>query len=348
MKITLIRRRWSATGGAENYLLRLAKQLQQRGHEASLICEKWDQRQQDCFREVIELPIKASRARQPMEFANQANHFLENHEADCVLSLERGIHAEIYRAGDGVHRAWLHQRKKFRPVRGRFQNLLNPKNRILCKLEKFTFNPAHISRVIANSEMVKKNILEYFKYPPENIHVIPNGVDIEYFSSGNRAEGRVALQADENDFVILLVGAGKERKGHDFARQVARRLGKKAKLAIVAKPQFCPMPSIYAAADIFLLPTLYDPSANVILEAMAAGLPVITTTDNGASEVIQHRVNGFVVPSAKNVTQMTEIAQNLVQNHQFREQISAAARQTASEFSLEKNVSATIALCEAI
>ncbi len=55
------------------------------------------------------------------------------------------------------------------------------------------------------------------------------------------------------------------------------------------------LPALYAAADIFLLPTLYDPFSNACLEALAAGLPVITTRHNGFSEIIEHGVHGSIV-----------------------------------------------------
>jgi UDP-glucose:(heptosyl)LPS alpha-1,3-glucosyltransferase len=104
--------------------------------------------------------------------------------------------------------------------------------------------------------------------------------------------------------------------------------------------------SAYASADAFLLPSLYDPFANVTLEAMSAGLPVITTRDNGACEAIQPGQNGFVVSSAKETAEMSAMLITLKSDPALRERMGLAAQQTAREYSFQKNADATIALCE--
>src|SRR5476649_411631 len=116
---------------------------------------------------------------------------------------------------------------------------------------------------------------------------------------GDRALGRRGLGLTADDYVVLLVGAGAERKGHAIAREAMRLIKKKySKLVIIDSPPPVAMPHVYAAADVFLLPTLYDPFANVTLEALAAGLPVITSAQNGASEIMTHETNGFILPRA--------------------------------------------------
>ena len=66
------------------------------------------------------------------------------------------------------------------------------------------------------------------------------------------------------------------------------------------------LPALYPAADIFLLPTLYDPFSNACLEALADGLPVITTRDNGFSEIIQDRVHGSIIGSPPNTGEICD------------------------------------------
>lgn len=342
MKITFVRRRWSPTGGAENYLQRLAARLGKNGHEVDLVCEEWREAP-DIFQNIHSLPQKGPRATRPREFARTANRFLSNHPTDCVFSLERGIACDIYRAGDGVHRQWLAQRARFKPLLGHLQNFLNPKNNILCLLESGTFDPEITSHVIANSEMVKKDILQWFSFPEDRISVIHNGVDFEFFSSGSRDNGRKALGISKDEFILLLVGAGAERKGIKYAQQTASRV-KGSRLLIIDKTPPCPMPDVYAAADVFLFPTLYDPFANVTLEAMAAGLPVITTESNGGHEAIQSGKNGFIALAADQVDEMAAYCMAMMDS-QLRMKIGEEARAAARLFSLEKNVSETLDLC---
>ncbi|NJK92057.1 MAG: glycosyltransferase family 4 protein [Blastochloris sp.] len=114
---------------------------------------------------------------------------------------------------------------------------------------------------------------------------------------------------------------------------------------IVDSPPSCAMPDVYAAADVFLFPTIYDPFANVTLEAMAAGLPVITTEANGGSQVLVHGNNGFVVSHNRCVKEMVELVSSL-RDSSLRQSIGAAAKETAGSWSLERNVKATLALIQ--
>lgn len=350
MDVTFLRRNWSATGGAENYLRRLAGALKQRGHRTRLLCESWDPEASHPFDEVAALPRSSRRASAPRQFADQANLHLMEGNHGLVFSMERGIKADVYRAGDGIHASWLHRRAQASPVRGRLRTWFNWKNRVVCDLERVTFHPANTRAVIANSEMVKREIQAFFGFPPERIHVLRNGVDAAFFASGDRARGRAALGFKPEEIILLLVGAGKERKGHLEAGKVAGRLRAKHpefRLHILDSPPPCSMPDVYAAADLFLLPTLYDPFANVTLEAMAAGLPVITTLANGAHEILTSGKNGFVVPSARDTDELAAYALSL-QDPERRRLIGEAGRTTAFHHGLEAHADATLRLLESL
>lgn len=344
MRIAFVRRHWSPTGGAEHYLKRLARSLTAAGHDCALLCETWDDASDDIFRLVEHFPVDSTSALKPKRFADAVNVRLGSVGEmgfQVVFSLERGIRAQIYRAGDGVHREWLRRRQKSHPVTGYLRNQLNPKNRVVCALERVTFHPRNTQRVIANSDMVRQDILRHFDYPADRIRVVRNGVDTAHFGSGNRAAGRKALDWDEDEYVVLLVGAGTERKGHREAQEAARRAGADVRLAIVDSPPPCSMPDLYAAADVFLLPTLYDPFANVTLEAMAAGLPVITTAANGGSEIIRPGREGFVVAQPDDAREMAHLLR-LMQDAGLRATMGKAARERAADYTLQKNVDETL------
>ena len=273
--------------------MRLASGLATQGHKITLYCEDWSPRENP-FQDVRKI-----NSDDPVTFARKALALPMRDRHDIVFSLERVPGCDLYRAGDGVHADWLAYRQAFHPVKGRIRTLLRSKNRELCRLEAEVFAHGGVRRLICNSRFVADQVIKRFAFPTDRIDVIYNGVPYQQFSMGDRALGRRALQLSPDDYVVLLVGAGRERKGHAIARNAMGRIKKKyAKLVIIDSPPSVAMPHVYAAADVFLLPTLYDPFANVTLEALAAGLPVITSAQNGASEIMEDGSNGFILPRA--------------------------------------------------
>jgi len=335
-KIAFLRRRFSPTGGAEHYLLRLASGLAARGHEMALYCENWSPRENPFH------AIRKVESNDPVSFAQRVKTVPLADRHDIIFSLERTPGCDLYRAGDGVHADWLAFRHSFSPVGGRLRTWLRDKNRKLCALEAEVFAPGGAKRVICNSHFVAGQIVKRFGFDPERIDVIYNGVPCQQFSAGDRALGRRALGLRAKDYVILLVGAGKERKGHDLAWRAMRHIRQKeAKLVIVDSPPPAAMPHVYAAADVFLLPTLYDPFANVTLEALAAGLPVITSAQNGAAEIMQDGVNGFVLPRADDVKRMVTLL-NELEDPTRRESLREPAQALAQKYDLSRNIEATL------
>jgi len=217
-RIAFLRRRFSPTGGAERYLLRLASGLASQGHPITLYCEEWSPR---------ENPFQAIRkieSNDPVSYAEKVMQQPLRDRHDIIFSLERLAGADLYRAGDGLHADWLAHRHSFSPIRGRIRTALRSKNAQLCRLEAKIFTPQGVKRVICNSKFVANQIIKRFQFPSDRIDIVYNGVPYQQFSMGDRALGRKALKLAEDDYVILLVGAGAERKGHAIAWEAMRRL----------------------------------------------------------------------------------------------------------------------------
>jgi UDP-glucose:(heptosyl)LPS alpha-1,3-glucosyltransferase len=337
-RIAFLRRTFSPTGGAERYLLRLASGLATQGHRLTLYCEEWSPRENP-FQEVRKIDSK-----DPVSYAQKVMRQPMRDRHDIVFSLERVPGCDIYRAGDGLHADWLAYRRAFYPLMGTVRSALRSKNRELCRLEGQVFAPGGVKRVICNSRFVADQVIKRFSFPEDRIDVIHNGVPYQQFSMGDRTLGRRALGLNTDDYVVLLVGAGSERKGHVIARAAMQKIKKKyAKLLIVDSPPPVAMQHVYAAADVFLLPTLYDPFANVTLEALAAGLPVITSAQNGASEIIENGVNGFVLPRADDMTLIVHLLNELI-DPECRARFRKPAQALAQQYDLPKNLNATLAV----
>ena len=287
---------------------RLLQALAAKGHELHLFAEAWEGKPDGVTLHPVS--VVGTRAQKPLRFAQAIQAELAKQQFDCVFSLERTLKQDVYRAGDGVHRVWLQRRREFAPWwkkpfigRGAF-------HRNMLALEAQTFDPANTRRIIVNSEMVKHEILEHFKFPAERIHLVRNGVDVARFQGGQRAETRARFGIGNNDYLVLFVGSGWERKGLRYlisALPVSALVN--VKLLVVGKDRrlrsapanilfagdMTNVESAYAAADLFAFLPIYEPSSNVVAEALAAGLPVVTTAQNGASELITEGVNGSVI-----------------------------------------------------
>lgn len=342
MKLALIRRHYSATGGAELYLQRLLGGLAAAGHELHLFSESWGEPPPGVQPHPV--TCNASRADRPAAFARAVREAVARDRFDCIFSLERTVHQDVYRAGDGVHRVWLEQRRRFAPWWRRPFVGWGAFHRNMLALEALTFDPAHTGRIIVNSQMVRREILKHFRFPADRIHLVRNGVDVDRFRGGDRAATRKRFGFREEDFVLLFVGSGWERKGLRYVMQAVDRFGVRQgveilesewrgegrppgraarsniKLLVVGKGRnpyltsrdfvfagaMSGVEDAYAAADLFVFLPIYEPSANVVVEALAAGLPVITSAQNGASELIQHGVNGTVLPDPSDIDAAVE------------------------------------------
>lgn len=339
MKIALVRRRYSPTGGAEHYLRGLMAGLAEAGHDITLWCEAWPEAK------TAGANVRTVATAHPVAFAEAIAQERLMESYDLVFSLERVKQCHLYRAGDGLHRVWLERRAQYAPVRGRLRNWLNPKNQALCALENTLLQRENVQRIIANSTMVQSEIVKHFEFSPQQVPVIPNGVDFDYFSGGNRASARRVLGFQPEDVVVLLVGAGAERKGHRYLAEAMRRWNSpRGKMLIVDRPLPVSMPDVYAAADVFVLPTLYDPFANVTLEALAAGLPVITTPHNGAAEILSEGVNGFILSRADAVEELAAQLRDLADPTR-RSALRIPAQALARQYSRERNLTATLEVC---
>jgi UDP-glucose:(heptosyl)LPS alpha-1,3-glucosyltransferase len=90
---------------------------------------------------------------------------------------------------------------------------------------------------------------------------------------------------------------------------------------------------IYAASDAFLLPTPYDEFAMVVSEAMACGLPVIVSREAGASELIQHRVNGLLLDDLRNIQELADYMESVLRDRAWATEMGRAARVTVEPMS---------------
>jgi UDP-glucose:(heptosyl)LPS alpha-1,3-glucosyltransferase len=344
-------------GGVEGVAWALASELGRRGEELTVLCRT----------AAPDAPPGVSVARlggpafwQPLrvlEFSRRAGAAAREGGFEVVQTFSRTRHQDVYRAGGGSHAHYL-ESMYARPALRRW---LSPRHRALLWLEESAFrDPRQV--VVCNSRLVADELAARYAIGPERLRVIYNGVDLERFHPRERAGAGAALRRELGlaGPVALFVGSGFERKGLAQAiRALAEVRGQAVllvagagepaayrreadRLGVGARVHFLgvrlDVARLYAAADLFVLPTRYDPFANACLEAMASGLPVATTRSNGAAELIAPGANGLLcdddfTPAFRALEQPESLAP-----------IGAAARATAERHSWGAHADAVLAL----
>jgi UDP-glucose:(heptosyl)LPS alpha-1,3-glucosyltransferase len=222
---------------------------------------------------------------------------------------------------------------------------------LVLPLERRAFASRRTKEVIAVSSAVGRDLAACYRRA-DRVTVIPHAVDLEAFNPATRDSQRAAVRRElgavEGDVLALYVG-DLQKGAAEALRAVARVPGTRlalvsfsdqrgaaalaAELGVRDRVTFVPgsdrVERFYAAADVFLYPTLYDTFGMVIAEAMASGLPVVTTATAGASELIEDGVDGLVVPSVSDVASLAAALERLARDPELRSRVGAAARRKA-------------------
>lgn len=357
MRLAVIRSECSFTkGGAERYAANLCRELTTLGHQVWVLAEIFDP---EIHPDLIHIPIHVDRttsARRNNSFNANAQKALKSLKVDHVIALSRSFPADVFRVSDPLHRFWMTLRYPGK-IR-RFIENLNPRHRAILALEKAIIDPQNTRLIVTNSQLSKTLIRKHYSYPPDRIHVIYNGVDFDQFHPDPNYQ-----ESDTLNF--LFVGQDFKRKGLKevilaFLKTI--KAGHPAHLTVVGSDDPAPyrqlaefhqiapsitftgatreIQKIYQSSDLFIFPSLYDPFANVVLEALACGLPALTTTTNGSSELITPGQNGYLVEGAT-----THLADDLAQQMTSFAELTPNARslmrkkasQSASPFTTTAN-----------
>lgn len=334
-KLFLLRANKTKFGGAENYLQRLSTELQRQSIEHKTLYSSI-----------------------PKIFASWIKALLFNMQVcrkktkdDFYFSLERIICPDIYRAGDGVHKEFLKTKKRN----------FNPLNMVYLYLEKRCFINA--KKIIANSNMIKNQIIDTYKIDPSKIDVIYNGVQLKAFDyETSFAKLSQEFSIDTKKKIILYVGSGFERKGVAQFLQILSQLkntnyqafiiGKEKNLkfyqtlaeTLHVKEQVSftgarsDVDDFYTISDIFLFPTQYEPFSNVILEAMSFQNAVITTKQNGAHEILE---DAFIMETSQDFS-IVKAIDELLENEDKLQKIKEQNYAIVQNFTIEKNVQETL------
>lgn len=376
MNIVLLKDKIAHQGGLEKYVRRLADAFAHAGHTVTILT-------------TGPIPINTT---SPVRFVNlgspyhlslanvllfdrACNKWLCRNPHDVVFGMDRTTFQTHYRAGNGVHAAYLDRRRKSDSWAKGLSFSINPLHHTILRYERQAFQHPALRLLFTNSEMVKREVLSYYDVDPKKLAVVHNGVEWHEWQSpfDNWTEQRPSLLAalglDPNCFQLLFIGHGFRRKGLQHLITALEKHGRRdLQLSVVGKDKetpffrelvdrhrltktvkfFGPRPDIisfYQAADALAIPSTYDPFANVTIEALAMGLFVLSSKDNGGHEVLSPScgtiiddvtdVDAFVAALEQTTThpktpQSSESIRQSAQRYDFSSQLQSIVLQTLS------------------
>lgn len=237
------------------------------------------------------------------------------------------------------------------------------------RLERHSRHKLPAKVAIAVSQNVKEDLLRGFDMPAEQVVVVPNGVDVERFHPRNRLRHRGPVRLElglaEGDIVALFVGNYWERKGLATCVQAVRSYpDDRLKLLVVGDGDpaaFVPaeerhaarrrfvfvsrrdgdVERYFAAADLLLFPTRYEPFGLVILEALASGLPVVTSARAGAAEYLIHGETGLLLQDPTDTAEVMAAIGLLLDSPDLPGRLASNGRRLAKQFTWERIASRT-------
>ncbi|WP_165228028.1 glycosyltransferase family 4 protein [Aquisphaera insulae] len=370
-------------GGAETYVIDLCRSLVRAGHDVDVYAESWQPGALPPEVRPIKVAVKGTtRSGRIWSFARNSAAAINPADYDCTVGFINTYAHDVIIPQGGVHAGSLRANaQRFRnPVLRRLYILgkrLNPKFTLYRAIERRQYAARRRAQVVAVSEMVRRHVQEFQGVPRERIHVIPNAIDVGRVHLDHPGAVRCAfrnrLALEPDDVVGLFVGHNFALKGlRPLLKALARRHGaggrpihllvsgggrveayrRRAKaLGLGDAVHFLGYhPDIrecYAASDFFVLPSYYDPCSLVVLEALAFGLPVITSKQNGAGELIAEGREGFVVAAPDAIDELAA-ALDAMADEARRSSMAAAAAKLGAVQTFDRHVEALVRVFETV
>jgi UDP-glucose:(heptosyl)LPS alpha-1,3-glucosyltransferase len=358
-------------GGAESYAISLATFLVKNGWEVHFFGETWDSEPETAIFHKITIPKYLPAWLKLFLFALYHKRAVKKQNFDVILGFGNTLYMNVYQSHGGVH--WLSAKRRVYSEKSdikraikRLVILLSPKQWARAWIESAPFRLYPRPRIVAISQMIKKDMASFFKVNDEDIKVVYNGVDTSRYNQNLRHEYKGSLRRQlgigADDVVFLFVSYDLKKKGIETLVEAVSQLKQmditNFRVIVVGGMPYNalsrqikdfdiddkiiftgPVRSIeayYANSDVFVLPTYYDACSLVVIEAMASGLPSITTTSNGAAGIINDGKDGYIISHPPRSMDLAN-KMKLLLNDEKRQQMSWEALCTGRKYSAEKN-----------
>lgn len=354
--IAVVIPRYGRIGGAENMAFQLCERLAVI-FDIHVFARKWDCGPSPVTFHKVPM-IHFPRWLQPISFAGFAQWKIDNMTFDLVHSHERIFRMDMMTFHGIPHRTWIRDMR---------QKSMSGFDRATCWAEKKGIENPALKMILPVSTLVKKELSKSYAISEDRVSVMHPGVSIERFSCLDARSCRERIRArhglSASDVVICFVGMNFEIKRLDLTLQGIA--GMKCdgffpalpRLLIVGKGNAEPylkmaktlgisdqvvfagvtdeVEAYYLASDLFVMPSRMDTFGLVVLEAMAAGLPVVISANVGAADLVTQGISGFILPESPTAQDMTASLIRLM-NPELRRSMGEAARQVAGNHDWNK------------
>jgi UDP-glucose:(heptosyl)LPS alpha-1,3-glucosyltransferase len=316
-------------GGCETYIASLARRLALDGNEIHVYARRWDASALPAAAHYHRIVLPACpRFLRPWFFAAACQRELAANPGVVAVGFDKLPGLDVLYPQGGLYAATAeHNLLKYRSrlLRGvlRLCKTFDPAHQSFRALERRQYLAQPRPLIVAISELVRAHFHRHFGLDSADLRLVRLATDPERFEAHDRPRRRVEWRekwgAAPNDAVALFAGMNYRLKGLEPLLHAVRRLHRDRPfvLLVVGSPKtaewerlsrrlgvadrvrfagYCnDMRNAYFAADFLVHPTFYDPCSNVVLEAMACGLPVVTSRYNGACELLHSSQEGYVI-----------------------------------------------------
>ena len=327
-----------ARGGAERYTVDLAAALARRGHDVRVVASSFSDAVPVAMRVIVDAS-GITRVGRYRNFLDDFDQHLTEAKYDIVHAMLPVRRCDVYHPHAGMAAAALVKANR----------LFNPRRGAMAKVERYLLNSGKPPVVLSLSEYSKKDVIKYYpQLPADRLATLFNAVDLTRFEPQPRAK---------HDYVGgLFIGQDFVRKGLAQTLTAASMLKEpRLKITVVGKKSakfhapadagaqvsFAgevadPRP-FYRDADFFVLPTRHDPCSLVVLEALAMGVPVISTRFNGACEIMTDGVHGYVLDDPEDVNALAQAMRKML-DPRLRAEMSLACLELRPRLSYEHHL----------
>jgi UDP-glucose:(heptosyl)LPS alpha-1,3-glucosyltransferase len=380
LRIAILLDKFLPSRGGERYFSFLADALAKRGHEVHIFATKVEEGDQGHvlpYRVHLIPVIGHLRSLRTLSFWRNSARILEKLDFDIVHGVAQSRAVNVLNPHGGVEMAYLKQ--EFASISSPYyhaykflKRYLSVRHYLEIGLQRRQYRTGRLSRVIAISTMIKRDVMAYYRFPDERIAVVFNSVDLDRFHPRtrdlHRQSKRSELAIDDQTLLLLFAGNNFRLKGVETLvravaalsrgfperrfhlivagrghagkyRRLAERLGVGDRVTFLGAAKG--MEAYYGAADIYVHPTFYDSCSLTVLEALASGLPVVTSRFNGASDAILSDEGGKVIDDPADADELAKAIAFYV-DEERRKRAGKVAREWMERHTPERNVEETL------